>query len=116
MAKLPKAQREFFDQFARIGVQNLLGPALSYKGVEINDEQLAAAVATLDLKELTEAIAAEFTSRVDFKTIKKVDAFMRGSEFHSVVQASTEVNRAINDLLVSVVAPLVPNDVPQGDA
>lgn len=115
MAKLPKAQREFFNQSARICVQNLLGPALSYKGVQITDEQLAEAISTVDLNELTEKLAMEFTSRVDFKTIKKVDAFLSGQEYREVVQALPEVNRAINDLLVSIVAPLVPTDVPEGD-
>lgn len=111
MAKLPKAQREFFETFARVGVSNLLGPALSYRGIEISEEQVGNVVDTLKLDSLTEAIAKEFTDRVDFKTIKKVDAFMKSEEFRIVVEASTEVNRAINDLLVSIVAPLIPSDV-----
>lgn len=110
MSKLTKAQREFFSQFSRTAVANMLAPILEFKGVEITREQLEQALSTVDLTELTEAIGTEFLSRVEFKTLKKVDNFMKSLDFTSVVEASTEVNRAVNELILDAVAPLVPRD------
>ena len=110
MAKLPKAQQEFFEEFARAGVQNTLGPALRYKGLEITEDQVSAVIDTIDLKQLTDTIAMKFTDRVEFKTIKKVDTFMKSDEFRTVIEASQYVNSEINDLLISIIAPLIPKD------
>lgn len=108
--KLNKAQREFFGAFSRNAVSNILGPVLAYKGVEITDEQLAGVVDTIDMSTLTQAIAEAFMERVDFKTLVKVDRFMRGDEFMSVVAASSEVNAAVQAELVQIIAPMIPTD------
>lgn len=112
MSKLTKMQKEFFSNFANTAVANLLGPVLDYKGVEISEEGLLAAISTVDLSELTQAIGEEYLKHADFKTIKKVDAFMRSEEFQTVVKASADVQAAINDLVISIVTPLIPQDVP----
>lgn len=109
-AKLTKAQKEFFGAFSANAVENILGPVLEFKGVEITPEQVAEVVATLDLKDLTNAIGFAFLERVDFKTIVKVDKFMKSEEFMSVVTASSEVNAAVQSELVQIVAPLIPSD------
>lgn len=117
--KLTKAQREFFGAFASNAVENILGPVLEFKGIEITPEQVSEVVKTLDLKELTAAIGAAFMERVDFKTILKVDKFMKSEEFTKVVMASSEVNALVQGELVQVIAPLIPSDdvsdVPQGE-
>lgn len=111
--KLNKAQREFFGTFAANAVENILGPVLEFKGVEITAAQVAEVVKTLDLTELTNAIGRAFIERVDFKTIVKVDKFMKGEEFTSVVLASSEVNALVQSELVQIVAPLIPQDAPE---
>lgn len=108
--KLNKAQKEFFGAFASNAVENILGPVLEFKGVEITAEQVHEVVKTLDLSELTNAIGAAFMDRVDFKTIVKVDKFMKSEEFTSVVMASSEVNAMVQGELVQIVAPLIPVD------
>jgi len=118
--KLNKAQREFFGSFASNAVENILGPVLEFKGVDITAEQVTEVVKTLDLTELTNAIGRAFIDRVDFKTIVKVDKFMKGEEFTSVVMASSEVNAMVQGELVQIIAPLIPSDessdIPQDEA
>lgn len=108
--KLTKAQKEFFGNFATNAVENILGPVLEFKGVEITAEQVTEVVKTLDLTELTNAIGRAFIDRVDFKTIVKVDKFMKSEEFTNVVLASSEVNGLVQSELVQIVAPLIPSD------
>lgn len=114
--KLTKAQREFFGTFASNAVENILAPVLEFKGVEITAEQVVEVVKTLDLTELTNAIGRAFLARVDFKTIVKVDKFMKGEEFTSVVLASSEVNALVQSELVQIVAPLIPHDPEEAPA
>lgn len=114
--KLTKVQREFFTNFSRNAVSNILAPVLAFKGVEITDEQVAEVVATIDLTTLTQAIADAFLERVDFKILQKVDKFMRSDEFMSVVAASSEVNAMVQSELVQVIAPLIPSDEPSDEA
>lgn len=109
-ARLTKAQKEFFGSFASNAVQNILGPVLEFKGIEITAEQLAEVVKTLDLTELTNDIGRAFIDRVDFKTIVKVDKFMKGEEFTNVVLASSEVSAMVQGELVQIIAPLIPQD------
>lgn len=104
--KLTKAQKEFFGAFASNAVENILGPVLEFKGLEITAEQ----VSTLDLSELVASIGGAFLERVDFKTLKAVDKFMRSEDFVNVVLASTEVNAMVQGLLVQIIAPLIPVD------
>ncbi|WYV99672.1 hypothetical protein Kassivere_00163 [Pseudomonas phage vB_PpuM-Kassivere] len=106
--KLPKAQREFYGAFARNAVQNILAPILEFRGLDISQEGLDAVLDKVDLKDLTAAIAVGFNERVDFKTIVKVDKFMKAEEFLSVVQASSEVNALVQGALIEVIAPLIP--------
>lgn len=106
--KLPKAQREFYGDFARVAVQNILAPILEFRGLDISQEGLDAVLDQVDLTSLTAAIAAGFNERVDFKTVVKVDKFMKGEDFNAVAQASAEVNALVQGALIEVVAPLIP--------
>lgn len=106
--KLTKAQREFFGAFAHNAVENVLIPLLELQGVELNEEQAKAVMAQIDLKDLTQAIGEGFLERVDFKTITKVDRFMKSDDFVKVISASTDVNAAVEAELVQIIAPMLP--------
>lgn len=106
--KLPKAQREFYGMFARNAVQNILAPILEFRCLDISQEGLDEVLDQVDLSDLVAAIAAGFNERVDFKTIVKVDKFMKSEEFLSVAQASGEVNGLVQGALIEVIAPLIP--------
>lgn len=116
-AKLNKAQKAFFGEFAHNAVADILGPVLEFKGVEITPEQLQDVVKTLDLTSLTTGIGQGFLANVDFKTILKVDKFMKSEEFRKVLEVSSLVNAAVQAELVQIVAPLIPSDdEPSADA
>jgi len=107
--KVTKAQQEFFAEFSKDSVKQILGPILEFRGLEgVNDEMLEAVVAQVDLKDLTLAIARGFLERVEFTTLKRVDKFMRGEEFAAVAEASREVNALVQSALIEVIAPLIP--------
>lgn len=106
--KLTKAQREFFGAFAHNAVENILIPLLELQGVELDADQAAAVMSHIDLKDLTQAIGEGFLERVDFKTITKVDRFMKSDEFVKVISASTDVNAAVEAELVQIIAPMLP--------
>ena len=106
--KLTKAQREFFGAFAHNAVENILIPLLELQGVELDTDQAAAVMSHIDLKDLTQAIGEGFLERVDFKTITKVDRFMKSDDFVKVISASTDVNAAVEAELVQIIAPVLP--------
>lgn len=108
--KLTKAQRDFFGNFASNAVENILVPLLELKGVELNEQQAKDVMATLDLTSLTTAIASGFLETLDFKTIAKVDRFMKSEDFLKVIGVSTAVSAAVEAELVQVIAPLIPQD------
>lgn len=108
MSKLTKAQQGFYAQFARQAVENILRPVLEFRGVEINDEQFAAVVDTIDLTDLTTQIGTSFNERVDFATMKRVDKFIRSDDYIKVMTALNEVNALVQSTLIEVVAPLIP--------
>lgn len=110
--KLTKAQKEFFGAFARNAVENILVPILEFRGIELSEEQASGLMATIDLKDLTQAIGEGFLELVPFKDIVKVDRFMKSDEFTRVIAASTEVNAAVQAELVQIIAPLIPQDAP----
>lgn len=108
--KLTKAQREFFGAFAYNAVENILIPLLELKGIELDAEQAAVVMGGIDLKDLTQAIGEGFLAQIDFKTISKVDRFMKSEDFVKVITASTAVNAAVEAELVQIIAPLLPDE------
>ncbi len=106
--KLNKAQREFFNAFAFNAVSGLLVAVHEMNGSEATQEELIGQVQDTDLTALTNLIAKEFTDRVEFKTLVKVDKFLKTEEALSVITASTEVSHAINTQLIEVIASLIP--------
>jgi len=101
---LTKVQKEFFTEFAKTAVTNLL---LSQVPEEYAEAVLKAAeesFASADMSVLSEAIGVEFMARVDFKDVKKVDKFLRSVEYQAVSTAASEVLQAVHDELGKMLA------------
>jgi hypothetical protein len=107
--KLTKTQREFFGAFAFNAVAGLLVAVHEMNGSDTETEELVGLVQDTDLKDLTQLIAEKFLERVDFKTLVKVDKFLKSEDAVSVVVASTEVSNSINDTLIEIVSTLIPS-------
>lgn len=102
--KLTKAQYTFFEAFTKNAVKNLL---LSQTKPEFADQVLAASEEVLekaDLKVLSEAIGTMFLAHVDFKTIVKVDKFLKSPDYIAVTDASSVVLLGVSDELAEVLA------------
>lgn len=105
--KLTKVQKEFFQGFAFNAVSTLLVGVHEMNGSETPVEELIGQVQNADLSELVQEIGEQFVARVPFKTLQKVDKFLKSDEAVSVVVASTEVSNIINDRLVEIIMGLV---------
>lgn len=110
MAKLTKAQREFFYEFARNDISNCLFPILHAQGLEFTAEVANEVLDSINIDPYVELIGAAFLERVDFATIKKVDKIMKSDEFHNVIVASQQVSDVVNDARIAILASLVPDD------
>lgn len=110
MAKLTKAQREFFYDFARNDLSNALFPILAAQGLQFTSEIANEVMDSLNLDAYTEVIGAAFLERVDFATIKRVDKIMKSDEFNNVIVASHQVSDVVHDARIAILAALIPND------
>ncbi len=106
--KLTKAQREFFGAFAFNAVTGLLVAVHEMNGSDAEVEDLVGKVQDTDLTALSQLIGEKFLERVDFKTLVKVDKFLKSEDAISVVTASTEVSNSINEVLIDIVSTLIP--------
>lgn len=109
-AKLPKAQREFFAEFARNDISNSLFPILHSQGLQFTPEVANEILDQINLDAYVELIAKEFTDRIDFATIKKVDKIMKSDDFHNVIVASQQVSDAVNEARITILTSLIPDD------
>lgn len=107
--KLTKAQKEFFGAFAFNAVTGLLVAVHEMNGSETPQEELVGLVQDTDLSAITQLIGQKFLERVDYKTLVKVDKFLKSEDAISVVVASTEVSNSINNELIAIVADLIPS-------
>lgn len=105
--KLTKVQREFFSGFANNAVTTLLAGVHDLNGSDVSVDEIIAQVQNTDLTGLVQEIGEQFLSRLPFKTLQKVDKFLKSDEAVSVVVASSEVSDAIQDSLVEVITRLV---------
>lgn len=108
MAKLTKAQREFFTEFAKNDLSNTLFPILHAQGIGLTPELAEELISMVDLDTYTEVIGAAFLERVDFTTIKRVDKIMKSDEFNNVIIASQQVSDVVNDERIKILAALIP--------
>lgn len=110
MAKLTKAQREFFTEFARNDIGNALFPILAAQGVQITKEVGDDVLNAIDLSAYVELIGAAFLERADFATIKRVDKIMKSEEFMNIIVASHQVSDLVHDARIAILASLIPDD------
>jgi hypothetical protein len=108
MAKLTKAQREFFYEFAKNDLSNTLFPILHAQGIGMTPELAEELMSMVDLDAYTEIVGAAFLERVDFATIKRVDKIMKSEEFNNVIVASHQVSDAVNEERIRILAALIP--------
>ena len=108
MAKLTKAQREFFYDFAKNDLSNALFPILHAQGLNLTQELADELLNMVDLNTYTEIIGSAFLERVDFATIKRVDKIMKSDEFNNVIVASHQVSDAVNDERIRILMALIP--------
>ena len=92
---LTKTQKEFFNEFVKSTVVTIVGQFATEGYREslpaVADVILTQSIAEGNLDHVVETTANELTSRVDFKTIRKVDAFMKSEDFLKVLQAMHDV-------------------------
>jgi phage-related baseplate assembly protein len=96
--KLTTAQAAFFTRFALNQTANAIITNLTQQGLQITDEvlnQIDLLVAGADVTILRDAVAAEFTKRVEFKTLAKVDKYLNTPDAVSVMTAASEVGIAV---------------------
>ncbi|CUR44344.1 hypothetical protein VCM_00142 [Pseudomonas phage VCM] len=110
MAKLTKAQREFFTEFARNDLGNALFPILAAQGLQITKEVGDEVLDAIDLSSYIELIGAAFLERADFATIKRVDKIMKSEDFMNVIVASHQVSDLVHDARISILTSLIPDD------
>lgn len=110
MAKLTKAQREFFAEFARNDISNCLFPILHAQGLQFTAEVANEVLDQINFDPYIELIAKEFMDRVDFATIKKIDKVMKSDEFQNVIVASQQVSDVVNDMRIDMLTSLIPDE------
>lgn len=115
MAKLTKAQREFFYDFAKNDLSNSLFPILHAQGLTLTPELADELMNMVDLNTYTEIVGAAFLERVDFATIKRVDKIMKSDDFNNVIVASHQVSDAVNDERIRILTALIPTEEDFGE-
>lgn len=108
MAKLTKAQREFFSEFAKNDLGNALFPILHAQGIQLTPELAEELLNLVDLDAYTEIVGAAFLERVDFTTVKRVDKIMKSDEFNNVIVASQQVSDIVYDERIRILSALIP--------
>ncbi len=110
MAKLTKAQYEFFYDFAKNDLSNTLFPILHSQGLELTPDLAAKLLEMVDLKAYTEIVGTAFLERADFATIKRVDKIMKSEDFNKVLVASHEVSDAVQEERIRILSVLIPTE------
>lgn len=108
MAKLTKAQREFFSEFAKNDLGNALFPILHAQGIQLTPELAEELLNLVDLDAYTEIVGQAFLERVDFTTVKRVDKIMKSDEFNNVIVASQQVADLVYDERIRILSALIP--------
>jgi len=95
MKKLSKQQKEFFQSFVRetiVGiVSQISGEETAGRLPAVADIILKESLAVGNLDHIVDAFATAMLDKVDFKTLKKVDAFMKSDDYIKVMLAMQEV-------------------------
>lgn len=110
MAKLTKAQKEFFTEFAKNSLANSLFPLLKMKGLEFTHDKAKELIDMIDVSDLAEGIGQAFLQRVSFTEVKRINAIMKSDEFVRVIAASHEVGADTEAQLMELLVQLIPAD------
>lgn len=110
MAKLTKAQKAYFEDFAKNDLSNYLFPVLAHQGLELTPELADKLLSMVDLDKYTEIVGSEFLARADFTEIKRVDKIMKSDEFNKVIIASQQVSDAVHEERLRILSVLIPDD------
>lgn len=108
MAKLTKAQKEFFTEFARNDLGNTLFPILASQGITFTPQLANELLDMVDLDAYTEIVGLKFLELVDFAAIKRVDKIMRSEEYNKVINASYDVSDAVHEERIRILTAMTP--------
>lgn len=106
MAKLTKAQKEFFDKFAKNILTNTILMDMGTKGFDVTDEvveQVQKLVDQQNVDSLVNAVGAALLERVEFKTLVKVEKFLNTEEARTAMQAAQEVGASVQEELYGLI-------------
>lgn len=113
MAKIPKAQREFFDRFSKNILVNTLLLQLQNEGTETSPELVQKIVAVIDGAEvaaLATAVREKMLELVEFKTLQKVEKFLTSPEAVQAMTAAQQVGILVQEEIYAVLRTVVSQD------
>ena len=95
MSKLTKQQKDLFERLVRetvVGiVSQVTGEQTDGRLPAVADIILKESLAVGNLDHVVDAVAESLLAKVDFKTLKKVDTFMKSDDYIKVMLAMQEV-------------------------
>ena len=86
--KLTNTQKEFFATFTKNAIQNILVSQTAPEYVQVVQAVAADILKDADVSALAEGIGKSFLTNIDFKTLSKVDKFLKSPEYIKSVEAS----------------------------
>ena len=107
---LTKAQKAFFQEFARNDLSNTLFPILDAQGINFTPELANDLLDMIDLSTYTEIIGAAFLEHVDFATLKRVDKILRSEEYQKVMAVAEAVSNLVQEERVRILAAMIPTE------
>lgn len=107
---LTKAQKAFFEEFARNDLSNTLFPILDAQGINFTQELANELLDMIDLSTYTEIIGAAFLEHVDFAALKRVDKILRSEEYQKVMDVSQAVSDTVHEERIRILAAMIPTE------
>lgn len=107
---LTKAQKAFFEEFARNDLSNTLFPILDAQGINFTQELANELLDMIDLSTYTEIIGSAFLEHVDFAALKRVDKILRSEEYQKVMDVSQAVSEAVHEERIRILAAMIPTE------
>ena len=86
--KLTKAQKEFFTDFTRNALKNLLISQVHSDYLDTVKPVAEQVVEAADVAVLSQAVGEKFLENIDFNTLKRVDKFLKSEDYQRSVEAS----------------------------
>lgn len=86
--KLTKTQKEFFTTFTKNAIQNILVAQTTPEYAQVVRDVTEDILEDADVSALADGIGKSFLTNIDFKTLSKVDKFLKSPEYVKSVEAS----------------------------